>query len=57
MSSFPSTSPSGSSLAGLYPYISQLVLIAGVATTQVQDLALGFVEPYEVLLGPLLKPI
>ena len=25
--------------------------------TQVQDLELGFVEPHEVLLGPLLEPI
>ena len=28
-----------------------------VALTQVQDLALGFAEPHEVLLGPLLKPV
>jgi len=35
--------------------LQQLVLIARVARTQVQGLALGFVEPHEVLLGPLLK--
>jgi len=29
----------------IYPFVSQLVLIVGVATTQVQDLALGFLEP------------
>ena len=40
----------------LNPYIPQLVLLAGVATTQVQDLAVDFVEPHEALLGPLLKP-
>jgi len=39
----------------LHPYIPQLVLIAGVAATQVKDLALGLTEPDEVLLGPLLK--
>jgi len=43
--------------AGLNPYISQFILVMGVASTQVQDLALGFVEPYEVHLGPLLKPV
>ena len=41
----------------LPPYIPQLVLIVGVATTQVQDFALGFVEPHEVHLGSLLKPV
>jgi len=41
--------------AVLYSYIPQLVLIVGVASTQVQDLALGYVEPHEVLLGPLLQ--
>ena len=29
----------------------------GVALTQVQDLAFGFVEPHEVYLGPLLMPV
>jgi len=33
----------------LNPYIPQLVLLAGVATTQVQDLAVDFVEPHEAL--------
>ena len=37
--------------AVLYPFVSQLVLIVGVVMTQVQDLALGFVEFCEVLLG------
>jgi len=41
--------------AALNPFIAQLVLIAGVALTQVQDLALGLVEPHEVHTGPLLK--
>ena len=41
--------------AVLYSYIPQIVLIVGVASTQVQDLALGYVEPHEVLLGPLLQ--
>ena len=31
----------------------QPVLIAGVAPTQVQDLALGLVEPHELRMGPL----
>ena len=34
--------------AVLYLYIPQLVLIMRVAITQVQDLALGFVEPHEI---------
>ena len=38
-------------------FIFQLVLIERVATIQVQGLALGFVEPHEVLLGALLKPV
>jgi len=29
----------------------------GVALTQVQDFALGLAEPYEVHMGPLLKPV
>jgi len=41
----------------LHLFIPQLVLTVGIATTQVQDLTFGFVEPPEVLLGPLLKPI
>ncbi|KAK4828118.1 hypothetical protein QYF61_023916 [Mycteria americana] len=39
----------------LKPFISQPVLILGVALTQVQDLALGLVEPHEVHMGPLFK--
>ncbi|KAK4816418.1 hypothetical protein QYF61_016854 [Mycteria americana] len=37
------------------PFIPQPVLILGVALTQVQDLALGLVEPHEVRTGPLLE--
>ena len=43
--------------AVLYPYIPQLVLIVEVATTQVQDFALGFIEPLEVHLNLLLDPV
>ncbi|KAK4820335.1 hypothetical protein QYF61_024873 [Mycteria americana] len=39
--------------AALNPFIPQPVLILGVAPTQVQDLALGLVEPHEVHMGPL----
>jgi len=41
----------------LHPYIPQLVLIGGVAMTQVQDLALGFIELQDVHLGPMLEPV
>ena len=41
----------------LLSFHSQLVLVLDVASTKVQDLALGSVEPHEVLLGPLLKPV
>ena len=41
--------------AVLNPFIPQLVLVAGVASIQVQDLAFGVVEPQEVHLGPLLN--
>jgi len=37
-------------------FILQLVLLMGIASTQVQDLAFGFVEPHVVHLDPLLKP-
>jgi len=43
--------------AALNSVIAQPVLIPGVAPTQVQDLALGRVEPHEVLADPLLKLI
>ena len=42
------------SRAVLHPYIPQLVFIVGDAMTPVQDFALGFVEPHEFLLCPLL---
>ena len=45
------------SRAALNPFVLQLVLVMGVALTQVQDLAFGFVEPHEVYLGPLLMPV
>ena len=45
------------SRAVLYPYTPLLVPIAEFAMTQMQDLALGFVESYEFLLGPLLEPV
>ena len=35
----------------------QLVLIVGVAITQLQDLVLGFTQSQAVLLGPLLEPV
>ncbi|KAK4830181.1 hypothetical protein QYF61_008972 [Mycteria americana] len=41
--------------AALNPFISQPVLIPGVALTQVQDPALGLVEPHEVPIDPLLQ--
>jgi len=45
------------SRAVLHPYIPQLALIVGVAVTQGQGLGLGFVEPQEVHLVPLLKAV
>jgi len=41
----------------LHLYLPQLVEIAEVATTQVQEFALEFTQSREVLLGPLLKPV
>ncbi|KAK4825808.1 hypothetical protein QYF61_002413 [Mycteria americana] len=41
--------------AALNPFIPQPVLMVGVALTQVQDPALGLVEPPEVHMGPLLQ--
>ena len=43
------------SRAALNPFILQPVLIPGVASTHVQDLALGLVEPHEVHMDPLLE--
>ncbi|KAK4825966.1 hypothetical protein QYF61_003535 [Mycteria americana] len=43
------------SRAALHPFIPQPVLIPGVAPTQVQDPALGLVEPHQVHMGPLLQ--
>lgn len=41
----------------LHLFIPQLVLIAGVAMTQEQGFAPGFVEHHEVHLGSLLEPV
>lgn len=41
----------------LNPFAIQFVQIVGVVITQEQDLALGFFEPHEILLGSLLEPI
>ena len=41
--------------AVLYSFVPQFALIVGVAMTEMQDIALGFVGPHEVLLGPLIK--
>lgn len=38
-------------------FLRSVVMIVGVSTVQVQDLTLGFVEPDEILMGPLLKPV
>ena len=57
MSSLPSPSAPGPFQQGYTPFIPQLVLLVDIALTQVQDLALGFIEPHEVLLGPLFKPV
>jgi len=39
------------SRSALNPFIAQYVLIPGVASTQVQDLALDLVEPHEVFVS------
>ena len=46
---YPQRLSSAFQQAMLYHYILQLVLIMGVAMTQVHDLVVGFVEPHEVL--------
>ena len=38
------------------PSSPKSVLVLGIAPTQVQDLALGLVEPHEVRMSPLLQP-
>jgi len=43
--------------AALNPFIPQPVLILGVALTQMQDLALGLVEPHEVHTDTLLEVV
>ena len=37
--------------AALNPFIPQCVLVMGIASTQVQDIAFGFVERHEIHLG------
>ena len=58
-SSLPSTSTPKVffSRAALNPFILWLVLVVGIALSQVQDLAFGFVELQGVHLGSLLKPV
>jgi len=48
---FTSTPTSIFGKDALNPVILKLVLVARVASTLMQDLALGFVEPHEVLRG------
>ncbi|KAJ7414783.1 hypothetical protein BTVI_40233 [Pitangus sulphuratus] len=43
--------------ATLNEFFSHSLLMSGIAPTQVQHLAFGFVELHEVLMGPLLKLI
>jgi len=43
--------------AALNLFSPQSVLVLQVASIQLQDLALGLVEPHEVHAGPLLKPV
>lgn len=58
MSSLPSTCIPMSFFGRtvLNPFILPLVMIVGVTTTQMRDVALDFVEFHDVLLGLLLKP-
>ena len=42
--------------AALNCFIPQFALVMGIASTHMQDLSLGSVEPHEVDLGSLLKP-
>ena len=44
------------SRAVLNLFMPLFVLVMGFASSQVHDLAFGFVEPHDVHLGPLLKP-
>ncbi|PKU47025.1 hypothetical protein llap_2678 [Limosa lapponica baueri] len=43
--------------AALQPLFPKPLLSCGVVVTQVQDLALGFVEPRTIGLGPLIQPV
>ena len=43
--------------AAFHPFIFQLTSVVRAASTQVQDLAFGFVEPLKIHLSSLLKPI
>ncbi|KAK4810322.1 hypothetical protein QYF61_018264 [Mycteria americana] len=44
-------------LAAFQPLFPKPVALHGVAVTQVQDLALGLVEPYTIGLGPSIQPV
>lgn len=57
VSNFSSTSTPKSFSTELNPFISQSVLIFGIALTQVQDCALGLIELHEACKGLLLKPV
>ncbi|KAK4816001.1 hypothetical protein QYF61_010869 [Mycteria americana] len=43
--------------AAFQPLFSKPVVLHGVLVVQVQDLALGLVEPYIIGLGPLIRPV
>lgn len=49
-----SSSSTGTPQATLSEFLSQSVLVSGIAPVQVQPLAFGLVEPHQVLMGPLL---
>ncbi|KAK4821198.1 hypothetical protein QYF61_015766 [Mycteria americana] len=44
-------------LAAFQPLFPKPVALHGVAVAQVQDLALGFVKPHTIDLGPLIQPV
>ncbi|KAK4831235.1 hypothetical protein QYF61_016333 [Mycteria americana] len=44
-------------LAAFQPLFPKPVALHGVAVAQVQDLALGLVEPHKIDLGPLIQPV
>lgn len=48
---YPQVHFSRTSRTALHDFIPQLVLVVDVASTQVQELALEFIEPDEILVG------